>query len=130
MPPYMVSIVAHLTTNCTIRHVRVSVPLLDGRKYFREGDLPLLVGSDLMPLFRPRIQGAGGHEPMGRGNAARIGRLLGRESAAATIKYRTLRYVKATAKPVWYRACSSSWSRTHDDPRQVGDDNGFSYGVA
>ena len=26
--------------------------------------------------------------------------------------------------------CSSSWSRTHDDPRQVGDDNGYSYGVA
>ena len=40
---------------------------------------------------------------------------------------RTLRYVKAAAKPVRYRAC---WSRTHDDPRQVGDDNGYSYGVA
>ena len=45
-------------------------------------------------------------------------------------RHRTLRYVKAAAKPVRYRACSSSWSRTHDDPRQVGDDNGYSYGVA
>ena len=42
----------------------------------------------------------------------------------------SLRYVKAAAKPVRYRACSSSWSRTHDDSRQVGDDNGYSYGIA
>jgi hypothetical protein len=44
--------------------------------------------------------------------------------------HRTLRYVKAAEGPVGYRARSSSWSGTHDDPCQVGDDNGCSYCVA
>jgi hypothetical protein len=58
-------------------------------------------------------------------------RLAARETGAkGRNRARTLRYVKAAAKPVRYRACSSSWSRTHDDPRQVGDDNGYSYGIA
>jgi hypothetical protein len=55
----MISLVPHLTTNCRVRHVRVSVPLiaalLDNRRYYLTGDLPPAEGEELRPLFRPRI---------------------------------------------------------------------------
>jgi len=54
-----VFIVAHLTTNCRIRHVRVSVPLiaalLDNERYYLPSDLPPAASDDLRPLFRPRL---------------------------------------------------------------------------
>ena len=41
------------------RKVRISLPLveglLDGQKYFREGDLPPLTGQDLRGLSRPKV---------------------------------------------------------------------------
>ena len=62
MQPHMVSIVVYLTTNCSIRRVRISVPLVeclvDGVRYFREGDLPPPSGDDLRPLYRPRLTSA------------------------------------------------------------------------
>ena len=57
---HMVAIVSHLSGNFGIRRLRVSVPLvpalLDGVRYFREGDLPPLAGNDLQVVYRPRIQ--------------------------------------------------------------------------
>jgi hypothetical protein len=83
-----------------------------------------------------------GAEPDGEGDASAATedgrRLIGSfgdllpspDDAARSTAPSHMRYVKAAAKPVQYRACSSSWSRTHDNPRQVGDDNEYSYGVA
>ena len=59
MQPHMVSIVPHQTTYGSIRRVRVSVPLIeclvDGVRYFREGDLPPPEGEELRSMTRPRI---------------------------------------------------------------------------
>ena len=56
---HMVALVVHLTTACSIRHVRVSVPLveplIDGVRYFRPDDLPPPAGVELRALSRPRI---------------------------------------------------------------------------
>jgi hypothetical protein len=59
MQPHMVSIVPHLTTNCRVRNVRISVPLiaalLDNERYFSPYALPTPAGEELRPMFRPRI---------------------------------------------------------------------------
>jgi hypothetical protein len=59
MAPHMASLVPHLTTACQIRHLRISVPLVeclvDGVRYFRPDDLPPASGEELRPLYRPRI---------------------------------------------------------------------------
>ena len=58
MLAHMVSIVPHLTSACSVRHVRVSLPLvaclIDNERYFLPSDLPALAGHDLRPLFRPQ----------------------------------------------------------------------------
>jgi hypothetical protein len=55
----MVRIAPHLTSNATVRRLRISVPLvpclLDGVRYFRPDDLPPPAGDDLRPLYRPRL---------------------------------------------------------------------------
>ena len=59
MQSHMISLVPHLTTNCRIRHVRVSVPLiaalLDNQRYYLPDELAPPVGEELRPMFRPRI---------------------------------------------------------------------------
>ena len=59
MPPHMICVLPFLTSNATIRRLRISVPLvaplLDGVRYFRPDDLPPPAGDDLRPLFRPRL---------------------------------------------------------------------------
>ena len=59
MTASMVSPVPHLTTNCRVRHVRVSVPLiaalLDNQRYYLPNVLPPPVGEELRPMLRPRI---------------------------------------------------------------------------
>jgi hypothetical protein len=59
MQPYMVSIIPHLTTNCRVRHVRVSAPLIaaliDNQRYYLPDDLAPACGEELRPMFRPRI---------------------------------------------------------------------------
>ena len=59
MQPHMVCLVQHFTTALLVRHVRISVPLieplLDGVRYFRPDDLPPPSGDDLRPLHRPRL---------------------------------------------------------------------------
>ena len=59
MPPHMVFLFPFLTTNCQVRHLRITVPLveclIDGVRYFRPGDLPPPSGDELRPLFRPRL---------------------------------------------------------------------------
>jgi hypothetical protein len=63
MPPAMVRIYPHLTSNCTIRRLRISVPLvealLDNQRYFLPSDLAEPRGDELRPLYRPRL----GHQP-------------------------------------------------------------------
>ena len=58
MQPSMVSIVAHLTTNCRARQLRISVPLIeclvDDVRYFRPDTFPA-VGEELRALYRPRL---------------------------------------------------------------------------
>ena len=55
----MVIVLPFLTSNATIRRLRISLPLvtclLDGQKYFSPGDLPPLAGDDLRPMLRPRL---------------------------------------------------------------------------
>ena len=67
MLPHMVSIVPHLTTNCRVRQLRISVPmierLIDGVGYFRPDNLPPPAGEELRPLFRPRLTPAPDHRP-------------------------------------------------------------------
>ena len=67
MQPSMVAIVPHLTTNCRVRHVRVSVPLIaalvDNQRYYLPDDLAPACGEELRPMFRPRISHAAGAEP-------------------------------------------------------------------
>jgi hypothetical protein len=59
------------------------------QKYFRAGDLPLLVGSDLMPLFRPGTQAKPAAMSKWAGAMRHgSGSCWGPESVAATIKYR------------------------------------------
>ena len=64
MQPSMVSIVAHLTTACQVRHLRISVPLvpclIDGVRYFLPDILPAPVGEELRALYRPRLTPAAG----------------------------------------------------------------------
>jgi hypothetical protein len=59
----MVRLIPHLTSNCTIRRLRISVPLveclIDGQRYFLPDTLPPPTGDDLRPLCRPRL----GHQP-------------------------------------------------------------------
>jgi hypothetical protein len=59
MTPFMIRLVPHLTSNCTIRRLRISVPLvpalLDGVRYYLPDDLPAPAGDELRPLYRPRI---------------------------------------------------------------------------
>jgi hypothetical protein len=53
-----------------IRHRRISVPmiepLLDGKKYFREVDLPPASGEDLRPQCRPKAGKVLAARPAGR----------------------------------------------------------------
>ena len=68
MLPSMISIVPHLTTNCRVRQLRISVPLveclIDGVRYFRDADtLPPPAGEELRALFRPRLTPAPDHRP-------------------------------------------------------------------
>jgi hypothetical protein len=59
MPPHLVCLVPHLTTNCRVRHVRVSVPLIavlvDNERYYLPDDLRAPVGEELRALYRPKI---------------------------------------------------------------------------
>ncbi len=59
MLPHMTVIVPHLATNNRVRHLRISVPLVeclvDGVRYFREGDLPPAAGEELRSIARPKI---------------------------------------------------------------------------
>jgi hypothetical protein len=58
----MVFVCPFLTTAAQVRYLRISVPLieplLDGVRYFREGDLPPAAGEELRPIARPKL---GGH---------------------------------------------------------------------
>ncbi|MBR1286057.1 hypothetical protein JQ597_28800 [Bradyrhizobium sp. AUGA SZCCT0177] len=69
MMEHMIALIPHLTTACSVRHVRVSLPLVaclvDNERYFLPGDLPALAGHDLRPLFRPRL-GQGNPSPQPR----------------------------------------------------------------
>jgi hypothetical protein len=57
--PAHVRLFPHLTTNCTIRQLRISLPLIgclvDGRRYAMPDDLPPPSRDDLRPLYRPRV---------------------------------------------------------------------------
>ena len=59
MAPHMARLVPYLTSNATIRRLRISAPLvellLDNQKYFLPDALPALAGDDLRPLLQPRI---------------------------------------------------------------------------
>jgi len=58
-PPRMVRLYPYLNSNAQVRHLRISVPmvepLLDGQKYFRPDALPPPAGEELRPLLRPRL---------------------------------------------------------------------------
>jgi hypothetical protein len=58
-PPRMIALVPHLTTNCRVRHVRVSVPLIaalvDNERYYLPDELPAPAGEELRAMFRPKI---------------------------------------------------------------------------
>ncbi len=60
MQPHMVRLVPHLTSNATIRHLRISVPLIadlvDNARYFLPSDLPAPAGDELRPVLRPRLR--------------------------------------------------------------------------
>jgi hypothetical protein len=74
MPSAMVRIYPHLTSNCTIRHLRISVPLVpalvDGMRYFLPDALPPPTGDELRPLYRPRINSQPGSTPRAVSSAA------------------------------------------------------------
>ena len=59
MQPHMVCLVPHLTTNCQVRHVRVSVPLIaalvDNKRYYLPDDLAAAKGEEPRALYRPKI---------------------------------------------------------------------------
>ena len=62
MPPHMVFLFPFLTTNCQVRHLRITVPLveclIDGVRYFRPDDLPPPSGDELRPVLRPLLKSA------------------------------------------------------------------------
>ncbi len=70
---HMVCLLPYLSSNASIRRLRISLPLIeclvDGVRYFREGDLPAPSGDDLGPLYRPRLTLAAGR-PSPHRNAA------------------------------------------------------------
>jgi hypothetical protein len=55
----MICVLPYLNSNAQVRHLRISVPLVeclvDGVRYFRPDDLPPPAGEELRPLFRPRL---------------------------------------------------------------------------
>jgi hypothetical protein len=59
MAPHMICVFPVLTSNATIRRLRISVPLIeclvDGVRYFRPHDLPAPSGDELRSWVRPRL---------------------------------------------------------------------------
>ncbi|MBR0697573.1 hypothetical protein [Bradyrhizobium lablabi] len=69
MQPHMVIVLPYLTTANQVRHMRISMPLIeclvDGVRYWRPDDLPPVSGVELRPMLRPRIAQAKARPPGG-----------------------------------------------------------------
>jgi hypothetical protein len=87
MPPHMICVLPYLNSNAQVRHLRITVPLVeclvDGVRYFRPDDLPPPAGDELRPLLRPRLT-RGADQRTGTPRSPRLAAIT--DAAAPTLR--------------------------------------------